>query len=81
MNEATFAAAWTCCKSFSEFFSEQSAQAIKSLNVNLKTKPSLLLNMEGMTTNGRNFTVGVSALSESQLRCLSNKTEKEEDVA
>lgn len=58
MNEATFAAAGTCCKS--RFFSEQSARATKSPNVNLKTKPSLLLNMAGMTINERSFTVRVS---------------------
>lgn len=47
------------------FFSEQSAPAIQSLNAELKTKPSLLLNMEGMTINERSFTVRVSAASES----------------
>lgn len=78
MNEASFAAAGTCCKS--RFFSEQSAPAIKSLNTNLKTKPSLLLNMEEMMINERSFTVRVSAASESELQCLSNKMENEDEV-
>lgn len=68
MKEDTFAADGTCCES--RFFSERSARAIQSLHVNLKTKLSLLLNMEAVTINERSFTVRVSP----------NTMEKEEDV-
>lgn len=67
-NEATVAAAGTCCES--QFFSEQSARAIQSLHVNLESKLSLLWDMEAVRINKLYRT------SQPKLQCLSNMMEK-----